>query len=39
MKELRTADLTWEAGKRTVKDNRKWTTTLEALCFTRSEED
>jgi hypothetical protein len=39
MKELRTADLTWEAAKRTAKDCRKWRTRVEALCFTRREED
>jgi hypothetical protein len=39
MKELRTANLTWEVAKRTAKDRRKWSTTVEALCSTRSEED
>jgi hypothetical protein len=39
MEELRTANLTWEAAKRTAKGRRKWRTTVEALCFTRSEED
>jgi hypothetical protein len=39
MQELRTANLTWEAAKRTFKDRRKWRTTVEVLCFTRSEED
>jgi hypothetical protein len=33
MKELRTANLTWEAAKRIAKDRRKWRTTVEALCF------
>jgi ribosomal protein L32E len=37
MKELRTANLTWKAAKRTAKDRRKWRTTVEALCFTRRE--
>jgi hypothetical protein len=27
----RTADLTWEAAKRTAKDRRKWRTTVEVL--------
>jgi hypothetical protein len=39
MKELRTEKLTWEAAMRTAKDRKKWGTTEEALCFTRSEED
>jgi hypothetical protein len=39
MKELRTADITLEAAKRTAKDRRKWRTTEEVLCFKRSEDD
>ena len=37
--ELKASGLTWEETKRNARDRRKWRDVVEALCFSRSEED
>ena len=37
--ELKTFNLNWEGAKQIAKDRRRWRSTVEALCSTRSKED